>query len=90
MTDSKNTLPSVNVLAIEASDNKNHWLKLREIPSIGDTLIITDDGVFKVIERGQSANGRKLACGWIRIEEIEGRNRAPGSDYLFMENWGKK
>jgi hypothetical protein len=43
-----------------------------------------------VIERGQIANGRKLACGWIRIEEIEGRNRAPGSDYLFMENWGKK
>ena len=81
---------SVYVWTIEASDNKQHWLKLREIPSIGDTLIIMDDGVFKVIERGQIANGRKLACGWIRIEEIEGRNRAPGSCYLFMENWDKK
>jgi hypothetical protein len=49
-----------------------------------------DDGVFKVIERGQIANGRKLAWGWVRIEEIEGRNRAPASCYLFMENWDKK
>jgi hypothetical protein len=58
--------------------------------SIGDTLIIMDDGVFKVIERGQIAGGKKRTCGWIRIEEIEGRNRAPGSGYLFMENWDKK
>jgi hypothetical protein len=34
-------------------------------------------------------DSKKLAFGWIRIEEIEGRNHAPGSGYRFMENWDK-
>jgi hypothetical protein len=89
MSDSIKKPISVHVCAIETTDNKRHWLKLSEIPSIGDTMIIMDAGVFKVLERGQIADAKKLACGWIRIEEIEGRNIAPGSGYKFMEDWGK-
>jgi hypothetical protein len=89
MTDSKKSHAAVFVWAIEASDNAAHWLKLREIPSIGDTIIILDAGVFNVVERGQIVDGKKPACGWIRIDEIEGRNHAPGSCYRFMENWAK-
>jgi hypothetical protein len=92
MTDSKNTIKhaSLYVYAIDASDNKRHRLNLTEIPLIGDTIIILNEGVFKVVERGQIADTKKLACGWIRIEKIEGRNVAPGSDYHFMESWDKQ
>jgi hypothetical protein len=67
MSDPKNATKhaSLYVYAIDASNNKMHRLNLTEISLIGDTIIILNEGVFKVVERGQIADAKKLACGWI-------------------------
>ena len=86
-------LSSLRVYAVEDSDNTPHWLEMREIPLVGDTLIVENGefcSVFRVKERGQIAGTKGMACGWIRLEEIEGRNHAPGSGYQFMEEFRKR
>ncbi len=92
MVDSKQ-IPVLHVYAVDDADDTAHWLKMREIPLIGDTVIIMDeeyDRVFKVTERGQISGANKLASGWVRLTNVEDPNVAPGSDnYQFMKKFRK-
>jgi hypothetical protein len=92
MADSKQ-IPPLHVYAVEGFGSKSHWLKMREIPHIGDTIIIENGEVarvLKVTERGQIVDekGKKLSAGWVRLEDVQDPNNAPGSDiYQFMEEF---
>jgi hypothetical protein len=92
MTDSKQ-IPSLHVYAVEDFGSNPRWLKMQEIPVVGDTIIVEDGdnyAVFEVTERGQIAGPKKLSCGWMRLKNVQDPNVAPGSyTYQFMEEFRK-
>ena len=80
----------ISVYAVEDNSVDGTMLKMREIPLVGDTVVMLNKGIFKVVERGQIADDTKLACGWVRLKNVEDSNHAPGSDnYLFLEKLHK-